>query len=95
LAADLDIAAPTLTRQLQKMEDAGLLTRTIAASDRRRVMVTLTSSGASSLSHHSVFRGSPLADAAEQLTPTQRRELVEAVSRLVRLARKMDLAASP
>ena len=92
LAAELGIAAPTLTRQLQKLEDGGLVTRAIDAGDRRKVVVALTSAGEASFTDRGVFRNSPLSLAAHQLTPKQRRDLVEALTRLIRLARKQNAA---
>jgi DNA-binding MarR family transcriptional regulator len=91
LAAELGIAAPTLTRQLQRLEGAGLLKRSVDNGDRRKVLVSLTRTGESSLAEHGVFRDSPLALAAEQLTPRQRRVLVGGLGRLVRLARNHEL----
>jgi DNA-binding MarR family transcriptional regulator len=90
LAAELEIAGPTLTRQLQKLEDAGLLTRTMDAGDRRKVVVALTGAGRASLADHGVFRDGPFSLAAHQLTPRQRRDLVAGLGRLIRLARKQD-----
>lgn len=87
ISAELGIAAPTLTRQLQKLEDNGFITRAIDADDRRRIVVTLTPNGKTVLAEHRVFRDSPLLQAAGELTTTQRRELVESLGRLTRLAR--------
>jgi DNA-binding MarR family transcriptional regulator len=88
LAAELDIAAPTLTRQLQKLEERGLISRAMDSDDRRRVVVTLTPSGERSLADHRIFGGGALAMAARDLPADQRRELVRSVAHLLRLARK-------
>lgn len=90
VAAALGISAPTLTRQLTKLEDRGLLVRTADTGDRRRVLVVLTASGRKALDDHRVFSGSPLASAARELTPIQRRELVAHLEDLVSLARNRD-----
>ena len=87
ISAELGIAAPTLTRQLQKLEDNGFITRAIDTDDRRRILVALTTNGKSVLAEHRVFRDSPLMQAAGELTTTQRRDLVENLARLTRLAR--------
>jgi DNA-binding MarR family transcriptional regulator len=92
LADELGIAPPTLTRQLQKLQDGGLVTRAIDDGDRRRVVVALTSAGEATLADHAVFRNSPLSLAAHQLSPKQRRELIEGLGRLVRLARQQESA---
>jgi len=88
IAAELGIAAPTLTRLLQKLDDNGFITRAIDADDRRRILVALTANGKAVLADHNVFRDSPLLQAAGELTTTQRRDLVESLARLTRLARK-------
>jgi DNA-binding MarR family transcriptional regulator len=88
IAAELGIAAPTLTRLLQKLDDNGFITRAIDTDDRRRILVALTANGKAVLADHNVFRDSPLLQAAGELTTTQRRDLVESLARLTRLARK-------
>lgn len=45
LARRLQIEGPTLVRHLDRMEAAGLVTRTPAPNDRRATMVTLTDKG--------------------------------------------------
>lgn len=88
LAADMGISAPTLTRHLQRLEDSGLISRSTDREDRRRVVVELTDAGRQSLADHRIFGGTPLARAAADLTPAQRRELVFGLGRLVAMARK-------
>jgi DNA-binding MarR family transcriptional regulator len=92
LAAELGIAAPTLTRQLQKLEDRGLLDRRVDATDRRRVTVALTDAGARLLAGHRVLGGGPLVMAARNLSPGRRRDLADALRRLVELAREPEVA---
>jgi DNA-binding MarR family transcriptional regulator len=88
IATSLGVAAPTLTRQLVKLEERGLITRVSDRADRRRVMVTLTASGRRSLTDHRVFKGGPIALAARELTSRERRELALSGARLTALARK-------
>jgi DNA-binding MarR family transcriptional regulator len=87
LAAELGIAAPTVTRQLQKLEDAGLLARAVDEGDRRRVIVKLTPSGERLLADHRVLGGSRLAAAARGLSEKQRSELTAGLNRLLQVAR--------
>lgn len=87
LASELGVSAPSLTRQLQKLEDNGLIVRAIDPEDRRRVVVTLSAAGAKTLEDHGVFGDSPLALAVGDLTVRQQRELVRNLETLVRLAR--------
>jgi len=88
VATSLGVAAPTLTRQLVKLEERGLITRLPDRADRRRVMVALTATGRRSLADHRVFRGGPIALAARELTTGERRELTLAGGRLASLAKK-------
>lgn len=88
LAAELNVAGPTLTRQLQKLETRGLLSRAMDSHDRRRVVVALTPAGERSLADHRIFGGGPVAFGARELTVEQRRELVRSVKELLRLARR-------
>jgi DNA-binding MarR family transcriptional regulator len=90
IATALAITAPSLTRQLAKLEDRGLVVRRFDTNDRRRVLVELTSNGRGTLTHHRLFAGSPLARAARQLTPTQQQKMVESLNVLVELARELN-----
>ncbi len=93
LAAELGVSAPSLTRQLQKLEDHGLIVRAIDPEDRRRVVVTLTASGQKTLEDHRVFGGSPIALAAGELTARQQRDLIRNLEALIRLARERAAGA--
>ncbi len=88
LASELGIAAPTVTRQLQKLEEARLLVRAVDLEDRRRVIVKLTADGERLLSDHRVLGGSGLAGAAGALSERQRQELTAGLQKLVEHARR-------
>lgn len=88
LATELGVSAPSLTRQLQKLEDNGLIARTVDPDDRRRVVVTLTAAGSNALEDHKVFGGSSIALAIGDLTARQQRDLVRNLGALVALARE-------
>jgi DNA-binding MarR family transcriptional regulator len=88
LAAELGVAAPSLTRQLQKLEDRRLITRQVDRDDRRRVLVGLTSAGQVALADRKSFARSPLALAVADMSPRQRRELARTLGVLVQLARR-------
>jgi len=94
LAAELGVAAPTVTRQLQKLEERGLIGRAVDTKDRRRVVVTLTIDGEKSLADNRVIGGSPLALAARDLPPKRRRNLVESLAELTSLARERGASTS-
>jgi DNA-binding MarR family transcriptional regulator len=90
LAASLGISPPSLTRQLAKLEERGLIVRELDTVDRRRVLVELTPRGQRALVDHRVFAGSALARASQGLTPAQGRRLVENLDALVHLARDLQ-----
>jgi DNA-binding MarR family transcriptional regulator len=83
LAAELGIAGPSLTRQLQKLEEARLLSRAIDTSDRRRVIVKLTPAGERLLIDHRVLGGSRLAGAVREMSEKQRRDLLSGLRQLL------------
>ncbi|HUZ87886.1 MAG TPA: MarR family transcriptional regulator [Candidatus Baltobacterales bacterium] len=93
VAASLGVSAPTLTRQLGKLEEHGYLTRAVDTTDRRKVLVDLTGEGRRVLAGHRVFAGSPIARAARDLTPLQQLALIESLGVLVSLARKTEVDA--
>ena len=90
VAVALAISAPSLTRQLTKLEDRGLVVRSPDTQDRRKVLVELTPAGRRTLAQNRLFNGSPIARAARELTPAQQRTVVESLAVLVRLARNID-----
>ena len=87
LAAELAVHAPTLTRQLTRLEARGLVSRQIDAGDRRRIVVSLTPAGRRILVGHRVLGDSVLASAARDLSPEQCAELVAGLHALTGLAR--------
>lgn len=94
LAADLGVVAPSLTRQLQKLEDQGLVTREIDRDDRRRVVVGLTPAGRAALGGQRVFSTSPLAAALREMTARQRRDLARSLEAVIRLARAKEAGSA-
>ncbi|MGA8922277.1 MAG: MarR family transcriptional regulator [Candidatus Dormiibacterota bacterium] len=90
VAASLGISAPTLTRQLAKLEEHGCITRSVDTADRRKVLVDLTDEGRRVLAGHRVFAGSPIAHAARDLSASQRQALIENLGLLVNLARDLE-----
>lgn len=90
VAASLGISAPTLTRQLTRLEERGVVSRTTDTSDRRKVIVDLTAEGKRVLTGYRVFTGSPMARAARHLTAVQRQSVIESLALLVKLARELE-----
>lgn len=93
VAASLGISAPTLTRHLSRLEQAGLITRTVDLGDRRKVLVELTAGGRRVLAGHRVFAGSPLLRAAGELSASERQALVGSLGLLVAHARELGSEA--
>ena len=93
LAEELDVHAPTLTRQLAKLEAHGLISREIDTHDRRRVLVTMTGAGRRAWAGHRVLGDSVLAAAARDLTPDQGSELVDGLRLLIGHARARQEAS--
>lgn len=94
LAAELGVAAPTLTRHLQRLEERGFLSREMDRADRRRILVALTDAGQRLLSGHRGIGGTSVASGARDLTVRQRRELIQGLTQLVRAAREHEVAAA-
>jgi DNA-binding MarR family transcriptional regulator len=93
VAARLGISSPSLTRMLTKLEQRGLIVRSLDTSDRRRILVELTSQGRRSLEGHRVFSGTFLL-AAKSLNATDQRNLIESAGTLVRIARELETGDS-
>lgn len=90
VAVSLGISPPTLTRQLTRLEERGVVSRTTDTSDRRKVLVDLTAEGKRVLAGYRVFTGSPMARAARHLTAAQRQSVIESLALLVKLARELE-----
>jgi DNA-binding MarR family transcriptional regulator len=79
---------------LTKLEERGLVVRTLDPGDRRRVLIELTSQGRRSLEGHRVFSGTSLVLAARSLSAGERLDLIESVDKLVRAARELEAGDS-
>lgn len=75
LAEWLGIEGPTLTRQLEKLEREGLISRQQVASDRRASLVELTPAGKERLSQLDVIAGEAALEATGRLTTAQLHQL--------------------
>lgn len=90
IADSLGIVPSSLTRQLAKLEGRGLIVRKVDTADRRRVVAKLTSRARRALLDHPVFAGTGLARAIRELTPAQRRRLIDSLEMLVHIARSFE-----
>ena len=86
LAAIEQVAPPTITKVVGKLEDAGLVTRDIDAADRRICRVTLSPAGQRWMDEDRKRRRVWLTERVEQLDPADVDRLTEAVAIIERLA---------
>src|SRR5437762_2510208 len=75
LAQWLDIEGPTLTRQLERLEREGLITRQTVASDRRASLVELTPAGRERLSQLDRIVGEAALEVTARLDRAQLEQL--------------------
>jgi DNA-binding MarR family transcriptional regulator len=85
LATRERMSAPGMTRSIDRLEKAGLVTRTQSSDDRRRVGLTLTEEGQRVLRRIRSRRTAWLAQRLEQLTPADRAAVEGAIDSLEKL----------
>ncbi|AQA04594.1 MarR family transcriptional regulator [Mycobacterium sp. MS1601] len=78
--AELDhCSQPTMTTQVRRLEDAGLVTRTPDPGDARAVLIRITETGIEVLARARVDRAAVIDPLLEQLTDAERSALSTAV----------------
>ncbi|ETK30444.1 MarR family winged helix-turn-helix transcriptional regulator [Microbispora sp. ATCC PTA-5024] len=87
LAEEHGVQLPTMTVQINRLEEAGLVSRGFDASDARVRTVELTSEGRARLRTVREARIAYLASRLDALTPEERRALSVALPALARLGR--------
>ena len=92
LAALDHCSQPTMTMQVRRLEDAGLVSRTIDPDDARAVLIRITPKGSRTLRQVRVDRGTTIDPYLERLDAADRQTLADAVRVLRRLLD--DAAAS-
>jgi DNA-binding MarR family transcriptional regulator len=93
LAAVDHCSQPTMTTQVRRLEDAGLVARTVDPGDARAVRIRITPEGMRTLSRVRVDRAAAIEPQLAKLGPADRQSLVEAVAVLRRLLE--DAAPAP
>jgi DNA-binding MarR family transcriptional regulator len=93
LAAVDHCSQPTMTTQVRRLEDAGLVTRTVDPSDARAVRIRITTEGMKTLNRVRADRASAIEPQLAGLNNADRQTLSEAVTVLRRLLE--DAAATP
>ena len=92
LAAMDHCSQPTMTTQVRRLEDAGLVARTVDPGDARAVRIRITPEGMRTLSRVRADRAAVIEPQLAQLRSADRQTLVEAV---VVLRRLLEDAAPP
>jgi DNA-binding MarR family transcriptional regulator len=78
--AELDhCSQPTMTTQVRKLEDAGLVSRASDPSDARAVLITITPKGVAMLTQIRAARNAVIDPYLERLGESDRQTLVDAV----------------
>jgi DNA-binding MarR family transcriptional regulator len=85
LAAVDHCSQPTMTTQVRRLEDAGLVARTVDPGDARAVRIKITAEGMETLNRVRVDRASVIEPQLAKLNATDRQTLVDAVTVLRRL----------
>lgn len=84
---------PTMTTQVRRLEDAGLVTRTADPGDARAVLIRITDKGKQTLNHARADRAAAINPRLERLGPAERQTLADAVEVIRRLL--ADVAEHP
>ena len=92
LAAFDHCSQPTMTMQVRRLEDAGLVSRTADPGDARAVLIRITPKGSKTLMQVRVDRGAAVDPYLERLEPEDRQTLADAV---VVLRRLLEDATAP
>lgn len=92
LAALDHCSQPTMTTQVRRLEDAGLVSRTVDPEDGRAVLIQITDKGVATLRQVRVDRGAAIDPYLERLSEADRQTLGEAV---VVLRRLLEDAVAP
>lgn len=85
LAALDNCSQPTMTTQVRRLEDAGLVTRTADPGDARAVLIAITDEGRRTLAQVRADRAAAIDPAIEQLDPADREVLRGAVDVMRRI----------
>jgi DNA-binding MarR family transcriptional regulator len=70
---------PNMTRQVRRLEDAGLVSRTTDSADARAVLISITAKGHSVLAQDHAQRGTAIDQRLARLDDADRQTLAEAV----------------
>ena len=95
LAAVDHCSQPTMTTQVRRLEDAGLVTRTVDTRDARAVRIRITNQGLQTLNRVRADRASAIEPQLARLNEADRQTLDEAVTVLRRLLEDASATRRP
>jgi DNA-binding MarR family transcriptional regulator len=81
---------PTMTTQVRRLEDAGLVSRTADPGDARAVLIRITDEGRRTLTQARIDRAAAINPRLDRLTPEDRQTLAAAVDVIRRLLEDRD-----
>lgn len=81
---------PTMTTQVRRLEDAGLVSRTTDPLDARAVLIRITDKGRTVLAQARIDRAAVIDPRLAQLSPEDRQTLADAVEVIERLLAQPD-----
>jgi DNA-binding MarR family transcriptional regulator len=84
LGADLGLSPTSITRLMDRLEERGLVERRREGDDRRRVTAVLLPAGRDLVAALPLLRDTPIWEAAQRLSPQQRRRIGAAMREFVR-----------
>ena len=90
LAALDHCSQPTMTTQVRRLEDAGLVSRTTDPLDARAVLIRITDKGRKVLAQARIDRAAAIDPRLAQLSPEDRQTLAAAVDVIKRLLAQSD-----
>ena len=92
LAALDHCSQPTMTTQVRRLEDAGLVSRTADPGDARAVLIRITEAGRRTLTQARIDRAAAINPRLDRLAPEDRQTLAAAVVVIRRLLEDRDPA---
>lgn len=95
LAAREQVAPPTITKLLARLDEHGLIERQRGADDKRVILVSLTAAGQQQFDESRTRRTAWLMDRLAHLDDTQQADLARAVELLEAIANPDGYAANP
>lgn len=93
LARTAGVSAPSLTRLLDRLAEEGCVERSVSEADRRRIDVALTDAGHRLLEGHPLVQDTAFHRAAESMSASERRALVEALRDFTARVRRQEALA--